>query len=612
MLKRIRFLALYGLSWILFFQLFRIIFFAYHFKKSIDLGGYLLVQSALHGLRMDISFAGYILMIPTLLMALSSIKWKWYQNFLRWYSAIVAFLMVLLTVFDLELFRAWGFRIDASSLIYLKTPKEAFASMGAAPVFPLLIIFVLLLILVTKSLFTIQNRTIPYFSGSSPIFTALLFVFLAATLIIPIRGGFNLAPMNESAVYFSNKSFANYAAVNVPWNYSRSLLHDGFNKRNPFNYFPDEKAKATVTSLYYKGKEHEQLIDTVHAPVNVIIIIWESFTAKVVEKLNGVPGITPQFNALTKEGILFTNMYASGNRSDKGMVAVLSGYPAQPTTSIIKIPNKTVSLPSLPREFRDFGYNTSFYYGGETEFANMKTYFIQQGFNTIVDKNAFDEADMNSKWGAHDHVVLNKFLSDIDQKKQPFFTTLFTLSSHEPFEVPVKTVIPGNDPEHLFLNALHYSDASIGEFIRKAKTKSWWNNTLVVILADHGHPLPEKPASKPNEFHIPMLWLGGVLKKKNIQVDTLCSQTDLAATLLNQLNLPSNTFSWSNDIFMKKRTPFAYFAFMNGLGWIRPNGFIIRDNIGGNITEKSGNLKPVEVDYGKSYLQASFGDYLKR
>lgn len=612
MLKRVQFLALYGLSWILFFQLFRIIFLTYHLQKSLDLGGTLVVQSALHGLRMDISFTGYILMLPTLLIGAASIHWKWYQKMMLWFSAILALVIVLLTVFDLELFRAWGFRIDASSLIYLKTPKEAVASMGAAPVVPLLLLLTGLFVLVVKVLFTIQKRTIPFLGKSSPIFTALLFIFLAATLIIPIRGGFQLAPMNESAVFFSDKSFANYAAVNVPWNYSRSLLNEGYNKKNPFTYFDDQKVQAIVSSFYQHNPGHKQLIKTGKEPVNVLIIIWESFTAKVVQKLNGVPGITPQFDALTKEGILFTDMYASGNRSDKGMVAILSGYPAQPTTSIIKIPNKTVSLPSLPRVFKNAGYYTSFYYGGETEFANMKTYFLQQGFNTIVDKNAFDEADMNSKWGAHDHIVLNKLLDDMDKQKQPFFTTLFTLSSHEPFEVPVKTVIPGTDQEHLFLNAHHYSDASIGEFIRKAKTKSWWANTLVVILADHGHPLPEKPASKPNEFHIPMLWLGGVLEKKNITIDSLCSQTDLASTLLNQLNLPSKDFRWSNDIFMPNRTPFAYFAFTNGFGWMRPGGFIVRDNIGGNITEKSGNLKASETDYGKSYLQASFGDYLKR
>jgi len=248
MLKRIQFLALYGLSWILFFQLFRIIFLAYHLQKSVELGGSLLVQSMLHGLRMDISFAGYIIMVPTLLIAATGIRWNWYEKMLVWFSGIVTFFIVILTVFDLELFRAWGYRIDASSLIYLKTPKEALASMGAAPIIPLLFLLAGLYFLVFRVLLTIQKRTIPFFQRSSPIFTALLFIFLAGTLIIPIRGGFQLAPMNESAVFFSDKSFANYAAVNVPWNYSRSVLHEGYNKKNPFVYFEDRKANEEVAA----------------------------------------------------------------------------------------------------------------------------------------------------------------------------------------------------------------------------------------------------------------------------------------------------------------------------------------------------------------------------
>jgi phosphoglycerol transferase MdoB-like AlkP superfamily enzyme len=294
------------------------------------------------------------------------------------------------------------------------------------------------------------------------------------------------------------------------------------------------------------------------------------------------------------------------------MVAILSGYPAQPTTSIIKIPKKTISLPSLPGEFHKRGWYTSFYYGGETEFANMKSYFLQQGFDKIIDRNDFDEADMNSKWGAHDHVVLNRLLLDLDHQKQPFFTTLFTLSSHEPFEVPVKTAIEGKDPEHLFLNAHHYTDASIGDFIKKAKSKPWWKNTLLIIIADHGHPLPETDKSKPAEFHIPMLWLGGALEKPGTRIDTLCSQTDLPATLLNQLHMPSRDFTWSNDIFKKDRQAFAYFAFNNGLGWIKPQGFLIRDNIGGNIIERKGTLNATQEATGKAYLQASYTDYLRR
>jgi phosphoglycerol transferase MdoB-like AlkP superfamily enzyme len=611
MRKRLEFIALYGFIWVVIFQFYRIIFLTYHYKKALELPSALWVQSARHGLRMDISFAAYILVIPTLLLILSAQRWNWYKKTISIYSIVIASIISLLVVVDLELFRAWGFRIDGTSLHYLETPVEAWASMGAAPVFPLLILLAVLIFLSSKILTVIVKRSVVSFKRSSFVFTIPIFLILTGSLIIPIRGGLQLAPMNESAVFFSDKSFANYAAVNVPWNYMSSLLNATYSTRNPFKYFPEADAEKTVALLYKNDGAVVQMVDSTKR-LNVIVLIWESFTAKVVGGLGGVEGVTPQFDKLSKEGILFTNVYATGNRSDKGMVGILSGYPAQPTSSIIKIPKKTMSLPSLPKEFHKNGWYTSFYYGGETEFANMKSYFLQQGFDQIIDKNDFDKKDMNSKWGAHDHIVLNKLMKDLDTQKQPFFTTLFTLSSHEPFEVPVKTVIKGNDPEKLFLNAHHYTDASIGEFVEKAKRKPWWPNTLLIIIADHGHPLPETDKSKPAEFHIPMLWLGGAIKDKGLKIDSLCSQTDLAATVLDQFHLPSKAFAWSNDIFRTSRTPFAYFAFNNGLGWMKPQGFIVRDNIGGNITEKAGVVNITEENLGKAYLQASFTDYLKR
>jgi phosphoglycerol transferase MdoB-like AlkP superfamily enzyme len=610
MRKRLEFIALYGLSWVVLFQFFRILFLAYHYKKTLELPSTLWVSSALHGLRMDISFAGYILLLPALLLMFTAKKWNWYAKTLSIFSFIVALVIVLLVVTDLELFKAWGFRIDGTSLHYLATPTEAFASMGAAPVFPLVMLLVALFYLVWKLLKTVIARSLSAFQQTGFIYTIPVFLILAASLIVPIRGGLQLAPMNESAVFFSDKSFANYAAVNVPWNYMSSLINSTYSKKNPFIYFNENDADQTVRALYKRDSTSEQVVSS--GQLNVVVLIWESFTSKVAGSVGGLKNVTPQFDALTKEGILFTNLYASGNRSDKGMVAILSGYPAQPTNSIIKIPKKTMSLPSLPKAFRKNGYHTSFYYGGETEFANMKSYFLQQDFDQIIDKNDFDERDMNSKWGAHDHIVLNRLLRDLDKQKQPFFSTLFTLSSHEPFEVPVKTAIEGKDSEHLFLNAHHYTDASIGDFIKQAKTKSWWKNTLLIIVADHGHPLPETDKSKPAEFRIPMLWLGGALEKHGITVDTLSSQTDLPATILNQLRLPSRSFIWSNDIFGKNRVPFAYFAFNNGLGWMKPGGYLVRDNIGGNIIEKSGNVAPDEENFGKAYLQSSYSDYLKR
>ncbi|MCE7068456.1 LTA synthase family protein [Dyadobacter sp. CY326] len=610
MRKRLEFIALYGISWVVLFQFFRIIFLAYHYKKTLELPPALWVKSAMHGLQMDISFAAYTLLIPGLLMVFTARKWAWYGRTLAIFSTVIAFVITLLVVTDLELFKAWGFRIDGTSLHYLATPTEAFASMGAAPVVPLLLLFACLFFLVLKLLQTIVKRSTAAFDKTSFIYTIPVFLILTASLIIPIRGGLQLAPMNESAVFFSDKSFANYAAVNVPWNYMSSLLNATYSKKNPFLYFDEKEADRMTHSLYKSDSTSTLIVKS--GKINVVVIIWESFTSKVVGGLNGVKNVTPQFDQLAREGMLFTNVYASGNRSDKGMVAILSGYPAQPTHSIIKIPKKTMTLPSLPKVFRQNGWHTTFYYGGETEFANMKSYFLQQDFDQIIDKNDFDKKNMNSKWGAHDHIVLNRLLTDLDNQRQPFFSTLFTLSSHEPFEVPVKTEIPGSDAEHLFLNAHHYTDASIGEFIRKAKLKPWWDNTLVIIIADHGHPLPETDKSKPAEFKIPMLWLGGALEKQASKVDSLSSQTDLAATLLNQLHLPSGSFTWSNDVFGKNRTPFAYFAFNNGLGWMKPAGYLVRDNIGGNIIERKGNPGPDEEKFGKAYLQSSFSDYLKR
>ncbi|WP_031527068.1 LTA synthase family protein [Dyadobacter crusticola] len=611
MRKRIELFALYGLSWVLLFQFFRLVFLTYHYPKTLELPSSLWVQSATHGLRMDISFAAYILAIPTILLIFTARQWNWYKRFMLVYSSVLAFLIVTLTVIDLELFKAWGFRIDSTSLHYLETPGEALASAGAAPVLPLLVLLIALLALTITILRNIVTRSVADFDFTKFVYTVPVFLVLSAALIIPIRGGFQLAPMNESAVFFSDKSFANYAAVNVPWNYMSSIINASYSNKNPFIYSDEAQAQRLVHELYQTQGDTEHVLDST-SKLNVIVIIWESFTAKISSSFNGVPGVTPQFDKLAHEGILFTNMYASGNRSDKGLVAIMSGYPAQPTHSIIKIPKKTSTLPSLPREFRKNGWRTSFYYGGETEFANMKSYLLQDNFDRIVDKNDFHKADMNSKWGAHDHVVLDRLLTDLDKEKEPFFATLFTLSSHEPFEVPVKTAIQGNDSEHLFLNAHHYTDAAIGNFIRKAKSKPWWKSTLIVILADHGHPLPYTKKTKPSEFHIPMLWLGGGLASSNRKVDALCSQTDLAATLLNQVKLPAGQFVWSKDIFTANRNSFSYFAFNNGLGWIRTGGFLIRDNIGGNITEKEGTLDHSEEDLAKAYLQASFGDYIKR
>jgi len=210
-------------------------------------------------------------------------------------------------------------------------------------------------------------------------------------------------------------------------------------------------------------------------------------------------------------------------------------------------------------------------------------------------------------------VVYNRMMQDINTtpSDKPFFYTLFTLSSHEPFEVPMETVIQGSDEQSKFLNAMHYADHSLGSFIEEAKKQPWWQNTLVVVVADHGHRLPLTDSEDlTKEFHIPMLWLGGALAQKNIVVDKLSSQIDIAPTLLSQLNMPYSQYRWGKDIFNPTVRPFAYFVFNDGFGLLQPGKQLLFDNVGKRVI--SSNSGEEDLAIGKSYLQMAYQDYLDK
>ena len=267
---------------------------------------------------------------------------------------------------------------------------------------------------------------------------ALLILLFTGSLIIPIRGGFQLSPLNQSSVYFCNNQYANNAAVNPSWNFMFSAIQMNQLNKNLYEYMKNEEVDAIINPLFEaEGKTEQVVNDSSSSNTNVILIIWESFTEKVLNKsIEGKPAIK-FFPELIKEGIYFSNCYSSGDRTDKGVSAIISSYPALPKGSIINYPEKTAKLQGLGKIFSDNGYATEFYYGGEPEFMNIKSYLNAQNFQQLITKNDFKEADMNSKWGAHDDVVMRKIVNDIPKMKEPFFTTWLTLSSHEPFETPV-------------------------------------------------------------------------------------------------------------------------------------------------------------------------------
>ncbi|GGG53940.1 LTA synthase family protein [Hymenobacter glacieicola] len=619
MKNRFAFQPRYFLFWLLYFVLGKAVFVAYHWHQTKTLSAETVAGIFGYGLRLDGAAAAYLCVVPFLLFLVGSLAGSRFplERLTRFFTAVFGLVVAVFTVADLELYRAWGFRLDATPLQYLSTPREMAASAGSAPV-PLLLSLGLGLLgggwlLYKKVVGRLPELPAGFGRGRA----ALASLLYLALLVVPLRGGLQQIPVNQSDVYFSSQPFANHAAVNVSWNVVNSLrLQNG--GPNPYQFLPDSTARRLTQQLYAPtGPDTVALLRT-RRP-NVLFIILESFTGKLVGHLGGEAGVTPTLDSLSRVGVSFQNLYAAGDRSQKGLVALLSGYPNQPTTSIIKSPRKTERLPHLARTLRGQGYSTAYYHGGELAFANMKSYLVTAGYEQFTERADFARRDQNSKWGAHDHVLVARLLQELPRQRAPFFVTAFTLSSHEPFDVPMRPRFPGTNEAALFRNSVYYTDHVLGQFLQRARQQPWWDSTLVVLVADHGHHQPgDTPNHAPAKFRIPLLLTGGALlpRAQGRQISAFGSQTDVAATLLRQFGLPATDFPWSRDLLAPAPAAWpggaAFYCFTDGFGVAAPGGTVTYDNVARREIERTGQISPQQLQFGQAYEQTSFADFLKK
>ncbi len=601
MRARFYFLIKYFLFWLVFFTFARMLFMLYEFNQS----SHILLSDwwniSIRGAWMDISLIGYILLVSGLLLSVLSIaKGKWISLVFKFYTIILLSLFSFVIVSDLELYRNWGFRIDATPLFFLKMPGEAFASISSLIIVALtaltIVIFIVFFLFYQK---WVTKKNIEFEKGKW--WFVPVFIFFSTLMIIPIRGNFGIAPMNPGKVYYSQNMYCNHAALNPVWNMMYSLSKSNSMSKKYPNYIDKKKAKAIFTDLMSDHGRSTNVLKT-NRP-NVVLILLESFTAKMIEPLGGLKDVTPNLNRLSKQGLLFSRIFASADRSDKGIISVVSGFPAQSTTSIIKYPLKSQKLPTISSVFDSLGYRTTFYYGGNPDFANIRSYLYSAKFRNMITQDDFPRSYRNSKWGVHDEYVFKRLLTDCDSAKSPFFKMYFTLTSHEPFEIPAKPKFAGADEQTKFINSIHYTDSCIGAFFNEARTKEWYKNTLFVLIADHGHRYPGKdPNYAVSKFKIPMLWLGGAIAKDSSEVNKTGSQIDLAATLLNQLGVSTHQFEFSKNLLSDECKHYAYYVFNDGFGFVTDSTAIIFDHTSKKFISKEGvNIEKVS-DEAFSYL----------
>jgi phosphoglycerol transferase MdoB-like AlkP superfamily enzyme len=618
-IARLRFCILYMAFWMGYYAVLRGAFLAYHHAEAGRAGAGTIAGTFLHGARMDLAATAGPCLIVFPLLALSAFAPKIAGRLILALSLSLVVVVALLATIDVELYRAWGFRIDGSILQYFKTPRVMVASSTSSLMVMLTVLFVALAALAVFAFIKLlwpairAWEPVPFPVSLAAIPAAAL---LVASLYIPLHGGIQKQPIKQSTVYFSQNDFANQAAINVTWNFLDGVWHRSYRTDNPYQYLGATEAAQVVDSLLTPGNAPPARLLRLARP-NVIIILWESLTSKVVERLGGMPGITPNLDSLTHEGILFDHFYATGNRSPRGLTGVISGYPSQPTTEIIMQPRKSASLPALPHEFSTAGYHSRFYYGGDPAFANFTSYLMASGFDTLITDEAFESHNHHTEWGEDDQVVLTRMFADVPRMHRPFLVTLFTMSSHEPFVVPMETVIPGSDEQSKFLNAHVYADRSVGEFIRQAKREPWWDSTLVVIVGDHGHRFPVLDSLQTDrrweQFSIPMLWVGGALAVRDTVVSQVGAQTDIPATLLHQFGLNAAAYRWSRDLLAPRTPSWAWFTFNDGFGFINgEGGKVAWDNIGRRVLAESGPTGAGDIRAGEALLQQLVNDYVKR
>lgn len=574
-----------------------------------------IASTYVHALYLDTSWASYLLVIPFLLFVIYSFTgWKLALKIHTIYILLIVLIFALISVAELEIFNEWGTKINVKAINFLKHPPEVIHSTRTSFLFMGFIGVGILSFLG----FLLHKKICPPFPYEKGIAGKFIFLFLIpGILLLGIRGGFQQIPIQQSDAYFSKYNILNLAAINSGWNLAQSIMENRRNLgENPYQYYPLAQARKTVDELYTIEKDTTVLVLKAKRP-NVVLIVLEGWSADLIKSLGGYDSITPGLDSIIREGILFDNMYASGSLSDQGMTSVFSAFPAQPSVSIISQPGKYVHLPCITKEFTATGYATSFLFGGQLSYGNIKAYMYFNKFDKILEGKDFDDTISQGKLGVHDEFLYVRQLAELRNERVPFFGGMFTLSSHSPFDMPMdekKKLSMGGDEQN-YVNSVHYADEKLFQFLQNAKKEKWFANTLFIMISDHGHRSPKHwVMNQPEYRRIPMVWWGNVIKDeyKGYRNKKLCSQIDLASTLLHQLNLPAKEFEWSKNLFNPYTPEFAFFETTDGFGWVRPEGYIVYSHTLHQYYFEQTNSPSEKLKLekeGKSYLQVMFQEY---
>jgi phosphoglycerol transferase MdoB-like AlkP superfamily enzyme len=542
---------------LLIYQIIRFLFFILNFSYFNHVGLSDYIRLVFHSIRFDLSIV-FAINLPFVFFALLPFEFtsrKWYQRILNaWFilSNTICFIFDLADIgyypyvrkrMTADVFNLLGKKSDFIDLMpaYFREFWYVFLFIG---------ILTFLFFLLTKKINqrTPLNRTSSVFLKRS-----VVLILTIGISILFIRGGLQLKPIQ----LFNALLVADNADVPLIVNTPFSILHSFEQKKlKPLSFFSETDLKKQINPI--KNYSSNQPMDK----MNVVMIILESF-GKGYTGIGGRTSYTPFLDSLMSEGLVFSNAFANAYRSSDGIPACIAGIPHfmdEPFVTSTYATNKIDALPSL---LKQEGYSSSFFHGGTNGTMSFDVFASHAGFDQYYGRSEYgNDADYDGTWGIWDQPFLHYFGNQLDQEKQPFFSIIFTLSSHEPFALPKGYQNSTIQAMHSIQRGVAYTDESLRTFFKSIENKKWYNNTLFVITADHNFLACKDSLNYYNQhlglFSIPVLFYKPNDKSLKGTNTELFQQIDIMPTILNYMHYPNSFFAYGKSGFDTSTNAMAF------------------------------------------------------
>nr|WP_321486080.1 LTA synthase family protein [uncultured Draconibacterium sp.] len=566
------------------------------------------------GFLFDLTVALSFVMLYNLYLLLFPKKWagSWFDKiFTYFYFVVVLFIVFFSLMAEFPFWEEFGVRFNFIAVDYLIYTYEVVSNINES--YPLPIIIITLFVLVAASLFLLKkNRAFTNtFSSEIPFLKRL-----TVSVPILILSACLLVFLTNSMAEFSLNSVVNEVAKNGVFSFFRAYRSNELDYEKFYQTLPEKEAYSILKknliqeNQAYNSNQIDAILRTTQGSdeirPNIVMVVIESFSGEFISAFGNQDHITPNFDELTNNSIFFTNLYATGTRTVRGMEALTLSVPPTPGNSIVRRP-KNDNLFSIATILKQRNYHPYFIYGGDGYFDNMNSFFGGQGFD-IVDRNRGNplsdnikthrynipdnEVSFENAWGVCDEDLYKQTLKYADrssEEKQPFFQVVMTTSNHRPYTFPAGKIDLDQGTRNA---AVKYTDFALGKFLKEAKTKPWFSNTVFVVVADHCASSAGKWEININKHHIPAIIYN--LKNEPENINRLTSQIDLLPTLLGYLNWGYDTQFYGKDINQTKPgDERAFIANYRTLGFLK-NGVFTQ------VNDRKGAIQFEVSDDGKS------------